>query len=97
MARRYKQECGGRLQWIAQLVINEKDQTSDLEKAVEAGAVAAHVRGLEGDQFFKAGRMDVIAKALENIRRPGLSPGWRRTRSTRSSRRSASASMPTTT
>jgi hypothetical protein len=75
LARRYKQERGGKLQWIAQLVINEKDQTSDLEKAVEAGAVAAHVRGLEGDRFFKAGRMDVIARALEQIKKAGLVAG----------------------
>jgi hypothetical protein len=75
LARRYKQERGGKIQWIAQLVINEKDQTSDLEKAVEAGAVAAHVRGLEGDRFFKAGRMDVIARALEHIKKAGLVAG----------------------
>jgi hypothetical protein len=75
LARRYKQERGGKIQWIAQLVINEKDQTSDLEKAVEIGAVAAHVRGLEGDRFFKAGRMDVIARALEHIKKAGLVAG----------------------
>ncbi len=75
LAKRYKQERGGKIQWIAQVVINEKDQTSDLEKAAEAGVVAAHVRGLEGDRFFKTGRMDVIAKALENIKKAGMVAG----------------------
>lgn len=75
LAKRYKQERGGKIQWIAQLVINEQDQTSDLEKAIEAGCVAAHVRGLEGDRFFKLGRMDVIAKALEQIKKAGLVAG----------------------
>ncbi len=75
LAKRYKQERGGKIQWMAQLVINEKDQMSDLEKAVEAGVVAAHVRGLEGDRFFKNDRMDVIAKTLENIRKAGMVAG----------------------
>ena len=75
LAKRYKQERGGKIQWMAQLVINEKDQMSDLEKAAEAGVVCAHVRGLEGDRFFKTGRMDVIAKTLENIRKAGMVAG----------------------
>lgn len=75
LAKRYKQERGGKIQWMAQLVINEKDQMSDLEKAVEAGVVAAHVRGLEGDRFFKADRMDVIGKTLENIKKAGMVAG----------------------
>lgn len=75
LAKRYKQERGGKIQWMAQLVINEKDQMTDLEKAVEAGVVAAHVRGLEGDKFFKSGQMDVIAKTLENIKKAGMVAG----------------------
>jgi len=75
LAKRYKQERGGKIQWMAQLVVNEKDQMSDLEKAAEAGVVCAHVRGLEGDRFFKSGQMDVIAKALENIKKAGMVAG----------------------
>ena len=75
LAKRYKQERGGKIQWMAQLVVNEADQTHDLDLAVEAGVVAAHVRGLEGDSLFKAGRMDVIAKTLENIRKAGMVAG----------------------
>jgi hypothetical protein len=75
LAKRYKQERGGKIQWMAQLVINEKDQMTDLEKAAEAGVVCAHVRGLEGDRFFKSGQMDVIAKTLENIRKAGMVAG----------------------
>jgi hypothetical protein len=75
LAKRYMKECGGKLQWMAQLVVNEEDQTHDLEIAAEAGVVAAHVRGLEGDSLFKAKRMDVIAKTLENIRKAGMVAG----------------------
>lgn len=75
LAKRYMKERGGKLQWMAQLVVNEEDQTHDLEIAAEAGVVAAHVRGLEGDSLFKADRMDVIAKTLENIRKAGMVAG----------------------
>jgi hypothetical protein len=75
LAKKYKQERGGKIQWMAQLVVNEQDQTHDLDLAAEAGVVAAHVRGLEGDSLFKADRMDVIAKTLENIRKAGMVAG----------------------
>jgi len=68
-------ERGGKIQWIAQIVVNEKDQTSDLERALECGVVAGYVRGLEGDSLFKKKRMDVIAKAIENMRKAGLVAG----------------------
>lgn len=75
LIKRYKQERGGKLQWMAQLVISEADQTRDLESAAEIGAVAAHIRGLEGDRFFKTQRMDLIARTLENIRKAGMVAG----------------------
>ena len=75
LAKRYMKERGGKLQWMAQLVVNEADQMHDLELAAEAGVVAAHVRGLEGDSLFKKDRMDVIAKTLENIRKAGMVAG----------------------
>jgi hypothetical protein len=75
LAKRYMKERGGKLQWMAQLVVNEADQTHDLDLAAEAGVVAAHVRGLEGDSLFKKDRMDVIAKTLENVRKAGMVAG----------------------
>ena len=75
LAKRYKEERGGKLQWLAQLVINEKDQTRDLDIACELGAQAGYIRGLEGDRFFKAGRMDLIASTLELMKKRGLVAG----------------------
>jgi hypothetical protein len=70
VAKRYKEERKGKLQWIAQIVINEKDQSHDIDTVMEVvGASAAYIRGLEGDRFFKANRPDIIAKAIENIRK----------------------------
>jgi len=75
LAKRYKDERGGKVQWLAQLVINEKDQTRDLDLACELGAQAAYIRGLEGDRFFKTGRMDVIASTLGLMKKRGLVAG----------------------
>ena len=75
LCKKYMKERGGKIQWMAQVVVNENDQMSDLEKAVECGVVAAHVRGLEGDSLFKKKRMDVLAKTLENIRKAGMVAG----------------------
>ncbi len=57
---------GGKIQWIAQLVINEKDFKHDIDVAMEkVGPKGAYIRGLEGDSLWQAGKMDVIAKAID--------------------------------
>ncbi len=68
-------DSGGKITWIAQLVINEKDQTRDLNLAVEAGAKLGYIRGLEGDRFFKSGQLDVIAKGIDAAKKAGLTIG----------------------
>ncbi len=73
LAKRYQAERHGTLQYLAQLVINEKDVTHDLDLACEVdGMKAGYVRGLEGDKFFKAQRLDVIGAAVEAARKRGL-------------------------
>jgi len=67
LAKRHKQR-GGKMQWIAQIVVNEQDQSHDIDNVMELGASAAYIRGLEGDRFWKAGRPDIIAKGIDKIR-----------------------------
>jgi hypothetical protein len=74
LAKEFKAR-GGKMQWIAQLVINEKDQRRDLDLALEAGAKIGYIRGLEGDRFFKAGQMDVLAKGIELAKQAGMTCG----------------------
>ena len=66
LAKRHK-DRGGKMQWIAQIVVNEQDQSHDIDMAMELGASAAYIRGLEGDRFWKSGRPDIIAKGIEKI------------------------------
>ena len=74
IAKDYKAR-GGKIQWIAQLVINEQDQRRDLDLALEAGAKIGYIRGLEGDRFFKSGQMDVLAKGIELAKKAGMTCG----------------------
>lgn len=76
LAKRYQKEYGGKLQWMAQLVVNEKDQTRDLDMAMELpGLKFAYVRGLEGDKFFKAGKLEVIANAVDYMKKNRIVAG----------------------
>jgi len=71
LAKRYNAQ-GGKIQWIAQLVINEQDQRRDLDLALEVGAKIGYIRGLEGDRYWKADRMDVLAAGIENAKKAGM-------------------------
>ncbi len=64
---RYWNERGGKLQWIAQVQITEKDM-SDLKKAVDNGAVGAFIHGGVCDDFVAKGKVDLLAKAVQFIK-----------------------------
>ncbi len=72
---RYRRERGGRIQWIAQIHPREDDLTSDISRAVDNGAVGAYVQGGIGDSFVKGRNVDLLAKAVEFIRKNGLLAG----------------------
>lgn len=75
LAKRYRQERGGKIQWVAQIVINEKDQQRDVDLALEQGAQIGYIRGLEGDRFFKNKRLDVIAAGIEYMKKNKMAVG----------------------
>jgi hypothetical protein len=72
---RYWKERGGKIQWIAQVHPKTTDITSDIKRAIDAGAVAAYVQGGVGDSFVKGGRVDLLGEAVEFIRRNGVIAG----------------------
>ncbi|MBN2270434.1 MAG: hypothetical protein JXN61_07465 [Sedimentisphaerales bacterium] len=72
---KYWKERGGKMQWIAQVHPQSNDLTSDIKRAVDSGAVGAYVQGGVGDSFVKAGRVDLLAKAVEFIKKNGLIAG----------------------
>ncbi len=65
---RYWKDLGGKMQWIAQVHPKTDDVTSDIKRAIDAGAVGAYVHGGAGDSFVKGGRVDLLGKAVEFIK-----------------------------
>jgi hypothetical protein len=66
--RKYWKDWGGQMQWIAQVHPKTDDVTSDIKRAIDAGAVGAYVQGGVGDSFVKGGRADLLGKAVEFIK-----------------------------
>lgn len=73
--KKYWNERGGEIQWIAQTNPQTDDVTTSIKKAVDTGAVGAFVQGGVADNMVRNGRVDVIAKAVEFIRQNGLIAG----------------------
>jgi hypothetical protein len=72
---KYWQERGGKIQWIAQTHPKTNDLTSDIQRAVDNGAIGAYIQGGVGDSFVKNGRVDLLGKAVEFIKSKGLIAG----------------------
>ena len=72
---KYWKERGGRMQWIAQVHPQSSDLTSDIQRVVDNGAIGAYVQGGVGDSFVKSGRVDLLGKAVEFIKKNGLIAG----------------------
>lgn len=73
--KKYWNERGGRMQWIAQTNPMVNDLTSSIRKAIDNGAVGAFIQGGIGDNFIKSGRVDLLGKAVELIKKNGLIAG----------------------
>jgi hypothetical protein len=59
---------GGRMQWIAQCKIKDDDIRSDIDAAVDSGALGAYIHGGVADSFVAQGKTDLLGKALDHIK-----------------------------
>jgi len=75
LLKKYWNERGGHIQWIAQIKIKENDLTSEAKKAIDNGAVGAYVHGGVADSFVKDGKVDLLGKAVDFIKRNGVIAG----------------------
>jgi len=75
LLKKYWNERGGTIQWLAQCNIYEDDVTGIIEKAIDNGAVGAFVQGGRGDKYDKNNRVDLLAKAVDFIKKNGLIAG----------------------
>jgi len=73
--RRYREDRGGTIQWIAQTYPQSTDLTGSIQKAVDNGAVGAFVHGGIADNWVQLGRIDLLAKVFEFMQSNGLLAG----------------------
>ncbi len=72
--RRYWDERGGTIQWIAQIKIGP-DDFGQIDEAIDHGAVGAFVHGGISEICIEQGRVDVLAEAVERIKARGVIGG----------------------
>jgi hypothetical protein len=72
---RYWKERGGKMQWVAEGHPDMEDWRTNIAQSIDFGAAAVYVQGVKGDQFYKAGRMDLLGKCVEFIKSKGVPAG----------------------
>jgi len=72
---KYWNNRGGKLQWIAQVKMTSTDPTGEAKAAIDNGAIGAYVHGGVADTFVEKGRVDLLGKAVEFIKRNGAIAG----------------------
>lgn len=74
IVKKYRAQ-GGKLQWLAQCKLPAEDRWADINRAVEAGAVACYVHGGVGDSYVAEGRVDELGEAVDYIEKQGVVSG----------------------
>jgi hypothetical protein len=72
--RRYWDERGGEIQWIAQIKIDAND-LSQIDDAIDHGAIGVYIHGGVSDTCVENGQVDLLGKAVERIKARGVIAG----------------------
>ena len=75
LLKKYHDERGGQIQWIAQCVAQTDDLTGDVKKAIDAGAAGAFLIGNIGDLWTRNERTDLVGKIVDIIKDNGIIAG----------------------
>ncbi len=75
LLKKHWNERGGKLQWIAQTYPKKDDLMSNIQMAIDSGAVGAFMQGGIGDKFQKDGHVDLLGKVVDFIKHNGLIAG----------------------
>jgi hypothetical protein len=63
------------MQSICQAMLPEKDFFSNINMAIDSGSTAIYIQGGEGDSYCSTGKIDMIAKAVDYIKKQGFLAG----------------------
>jgi hypothetical protein len=72
---RYLKEYGGKMKSICQTYLDTKDFFGDIDKAIDNGASALYIQGGYGDRYLQEGKISMLAKAIEFIKKKGYLAG----------------------
>ena len=72
--KRYR-ERGGRIQWLAQTYPTLDDPFSNIQKALDNGAIGAFVQGNIADTQVRDGHFELVARSVEYIKSQGVIAG----------------------
>ena len=72
---KYRDERGGKIQWLAQCFPKSDDPFTKVQMAIDSGADGAFIQGQVGDVWAQQKRVDLIGKVMEFIKRNGLVAG----------------------
>jgi uncharacterized membrane protein YphA (DoxX/SURF4 family) len=72
---KYKKIYNSNMQSICQTMLPDKDFLSGINLAIDNGATALYIQGNEGDRYVMGGKIDMIAKAIEHIKKQGFMAG----------------------
>jgi hypothetical protein len=75
LLKKYWDERGGKIQWIAQCTAQTDDLTGDIKQAIDGGAGGAFLIGNIGDLWARSGRTDLIGKVVDFIKQNGIIGG----------------------
>jgi hypothetical protein len=75
LLKKYREERGGQIQWIAQCMAKTDDLTGDVKMAIDAGAVGAFLIGNIGDLWVRNQRTDLVGKVVDFIKDNGIIAG----------------------
>jgi uncharacterized membrane protein YphA (DoxX/SURF4 family) len=65
----------GKMHWIAQTKIQSQDIRSDIDAAVDNGAMAAYIHGGVADECVAKGEVDLLHKAIDYVKSRGVLAG----------------------
>ncbi len=72
---KYKNIYNSNMQSICQAMLPDKDFFSDINNAIDSKPSAIYIQGGEGDRYAKAGKFDMLKKAIEYIKQHGYQAG----------------------
>jgi uncharacterized membrane protein YphA (DoxX/SURF4 family) len=72
---KYLKLYGGKMQSICQTYLRADDFFGDIDLAIDNGATALYIQGGEGDRYVREGKVDMLGRAIEYIKKKGYLAG----------------------